>query len=139
MWEEESERGGYLPLDDAAMNAVASMKNVSWKQNVKAEPSSAAVTKLPSFWTSTFTRTIEASLGNLNQATSSVRLVGERYEDMKPGPSTSRDGGEFVPIVLGNMTNESSSQTTQNILKLPKFSVSNVIGSHKDTDLRFIL
>ena len=51
------------------------------------------------------TRTNEASLGNLNQATSSVRLVGERYEDMKPGPSTSRDGGEFVPIVLGNMTN----------------------------------
>jgi len=31
------------------MNAVASMKNVSWKQNVKAESRSAAVTKLPSF------------------------------------------------------------------------------------------
>jgi len=38
VWEEESERGGYLPLDDAVMNAVASIKNVSWKQNVKAEP-----------------------------------------------------------------------------------------------------
>ena len=36
-----------------------------------------------------------------------MRLVSERYEDMKPGPSTSRDGGEFVPIVLGNMTNDS--------------------------------
>jgi len=57
VWEEESECGGHLPLDDAAMNAVASIKNVSWKQNVKAEPSSAAVTKLPSFSKSTFTRT----------------------------------------------------------------------------------
>jgi len=37
VWEEESERGGYLPLDEAAMNAVALMKNVSWKQNVKAK------------------------------------------------------------------------------------------------------
>ena len=66
---------------------------------------SAAVTKLPSFSKSTFTRTNEASLGNLNQANSSVRLVGERYEDMTPGPCTSRDGGEFVPTALGNMTN----------------------------------
>ena len=46
---------------------------------------------------------LEVILGNFNQATSRVRLVGERYEDMKSGPSTSRDGGEFVPIVLGNM------------------------------------
>ena len=46
MWEEESERGGYLPLDDVAMNTVASAKNVTWKQIVKAESSSLAFTKL---------------------------------------------------------------------------------------------
>jgi len=48
MWEEESERGGYLPLDDVAMNTVASVKNVIWKQNVKAESSSPTFTKVSS-------------------------------------------------------------------------------------------
>jgi len=45
---------------------------------------------------------------------------------MEPGPSTSRDGGEFVPIVLGNMTNDS--QTKPKLfanhpepLEVPKF------------------